>query len=138
MPAPEIIPQFSHLISGLRNLDLAYIHLVESRVSGNADIEATEKVNPLLEVWGREKPVLLAGGFKPASARRTVEEEYTAYKIAIVFGRYFTSNPDLPFRVINGLELEPYDRNKFYNVGSPEGYVDYPFSKEFAESRSRL
>ena len=66
MPAPEIYPQFAHLISGLRDLDLAYLHLVESRVSGNADTENTEKVDPLMKVWGKDRgPVLLAGGFKP-------------------------------------------------------------------------
>ena len=48
MPASEIFPQFSHLISGLKDLDLAYLHLVESRVTGNADVEPTEKVDPLL------------------------------------------------------------------------------------------
>lgn len=32
------IPQFSHLVEGLKELSLAYIHLVESRIEGNADV----------------------------------------------------------------------------------------------------
>lgn len=42
------IPQFSHLIENLKSLNLAYLHLVESRISGNADIESTDKVDPLM------------------------------------------------------------------------------------------
>lgn len=137
MPDAEIIPQFGSLIKGLKDLDLAYVHLVESRVSGSADLEQTEKVDPLLEIWGTENPVLLAGGFKPDSAKNAMQE-YAAYKIAIVFGRYFISNPDLPYRLINDVKLEPYDRDSFYIPESEKGYVDYPFSKEFESARSRL
>ena len=143
MSPSEIYPQFTHLISGLRDLKLAYLHLVESRVSGNADVESTEKVNPLMEVWGKESgPILLAGGFKPESARTAVETEFVDFKVAVVFGRLFISNPDLPYRVQKGLELEKYNRATFYVPESSVGYVDYPFSKEWeteiAKEESRL
>ena len=137
MKMADPITQFSHLIEGLKNLKLAYIHLVESRVSGNADIEATERVDPLLKVWGKTGPVLLAGGFQPDSAKRAVEEEYTGHDIIIVFGRHFIANPDLPFRIEKGLELTKYNRNTFYKAKSPEGYVDYPFSDEW-EAQNKL
>lgn len=138
MPPSEIYPQFTHVISGLRDLNLAYLHIVESRVSGNADVEPTEKVDPLMEVWGKDRgPVLLAGGFRPASARRAVEKEYKGFNIAVVFGRYFISNPDLPFRVLRGLELERYNRDTFYVPESSVGYVDYPFSKEWKMEREK-
>jgi NADPH2 dehydrogenase len=52
-------------------------------------------------------------------------------KVAIAFGRPFVSNPDLVFRVKNGVPLAPYDRKTFYNVGSERGYTDYEFSQEF-------
>ena len=139
MPAPEIYPQFAHLISGLRDLDLAYLHLVESRVSGNADTENTEKVDPLMKVWGKDRgPVLLAGGFKPDSAKRAVETEYQDYQVAVVFGRLFLSNPDLPFRVLKGLTLEKYNRSTFYTLESSVGYLDYPFSKEWELEEERI
>jgi len=131
-------PQFTHVLEGLKKLKLAYVHLVESRISGNADIEATEKVDPLLDVWGNTSPVLLAGGFKATSAKRAVDEEYKDRDIVIVFGRYFISSPDLPFRIANDIELAPYDRAKFYNPKSELGYIDYPFSEEFEQANSRL
>ena len=137
MKMADPITQFSHLIEGLKKLKLAYIHLVESRVSGNADIEATERVDPLLKVWGKTGPVLLAGGFQPDSAKRAVEEEYTGHDIIVVFGRHFIANPDLPFRIEKGLELNKYNRNTFYKAKSPEGYVDYPFSEKW-EAQNKL
>lgn len=136
MAKPE--EQFSHLIEGLKELGLAYLHMVESRVSGNADVESTEKVDFALDIWGKTSPVLLAGGFKPDSAKRAMEE-YKDHDVLIVFGRYYISNPDLPFRLKNGIELTQYDRNTFYKAENPEGYTDQPFSKEWeAQNQSKL
>jgi 2,4-dienoyl-CoA reductase-like NADH-dependent reductase (Old Yellow Enzyme family) len=46
---------------------------------------------------------------------------------AIVFGRWFIANPDLPLRLAEGLPLNKYDRDTFYGADPPEkGYVDYP------------
>ena len=137
MKMADPIPQFSHLLKGLKQLDLAYIHVVESRISGNADVESTEKVDFALDIWGKKSPVLVAGGFKPDSARRAVNEEYKDNEVAVVFGRYYISNPDLPFRLKNDVELTKYNRDTFYKAKSTEGYIDYPFSQEY-ETSSRL
>lgn len=137
MKMTDPIPQFSHLLKGLQELGLAYIHVVESRVAGNADIESAEKIDFALDVWGRTSPVLIAGGFKPESAKRAVDEEYKDKDVAIVFGRYYISNPDLPFRLKNDVELTKYNRDTFYKTKSTEGYTDYPFSQEYQTS-SRL
>ncbi len=56
-----------------------------------------KKIDVALDIWGKKSPVLIAGRFKPDSARRAVDEEYSDQDVAIVFGRYFISNPDLPF-----------------------------------------
>lgn len=138
MKMDDPYPQFTHVMDGLKKLKLAYVHLVESRVSGNADVESTQKVDPLLDVWGNTSPVLLAGGFRADSAKRAVNEEYKDRNIVIVFGRYFISTPDLPFRIANDIDLAPYDRARFYNPKSESGYIDYPFSKEFEQANSKL
>jgi len=137
MKMQDPIPQFTHIIENLKPLKLAYIHVVESRVSGNADVETTDKVDFAIKAWGETSPVLVAGGFRPDSAKRAVDEEYNDHEIAIVFGRYFISTPDLPFRIKHDIELTPYDRKTFYNPKSEEGYTDYPFSEEFMKE-SRL
>jgi 2,4-dienoyl-CoA reductase-like NADH-dependent reductase (Old Yellow Enzyme family) len=47
---------------------------------------------------------------------------------AIVMGRWFLANPDLPRRLAEGLPLNAYDRATFYGADPPsKGYVDYPF-----------
>jgi NADPH2 dehydrogenase len=134
MKMADPYPQFTNVMEGLKKLKLAYVHLVESRISGNVDIEAQESVDPLLDVWGSTSPVLLAGGWKAASAKKAVDEEHKDRDIVIVFGRYFISTPDLPFRIAKDIELAPYDRTSFYNPKSEQGYIDYPFSKEFEQA----
>ena len=138
MRMEDPIPQFSHLVTELKELKLAYIHFVESRISGNADVETTEKIDPFINIWGTTSPVLIAGGFKPDSARRAVDEEYAGENVAIVFGRYFISTPDLVFRMKKGIEFTPYDRDTFYKAKSEDGYTDYAFSEEFKKERSKL
>ena len=131
MGMADPIPQFSYLIRCLKDLKISYLHMVESRICGNADLEPTEKLDFAIDIWDNISPFLIAGGFTPGSARRAVEEEYKGKDIMIVFGRYFTSNPDLPFRIQKGIDLEPYNRETFYLAKSPKGYADYPFSKDF-------
>ena len=135
MRMKDPLPQFSYVVEKLKALDLAYIHFVESRVSGNADQEPTGSNDPFIDIWANQSPVLLAGGFKPDSAVRDAKK-YEDKDLAIVFGRYFISTPDLPFRLQHGVDFEPYDRDTFYVPKSEKGYIDYPFSKEFLEAGS--
>jgi NADPH2 dehydrogenase len=123
-------PQFSDIIKKLNTLNLAYLHLVESRISGNADAEDYTALEPLLPLY-TSGPILIAGGYKPDSARKLVEEDLKDRDIVVVFGRYFISTPDLVFRLEKGIEFNPYDRDSFYIAKSEKGYTDYPFSEEF-------
>jgi NADPH2 dehydrogenase len=127
MGMKDAIPQFTDLIARLRPLELAYLHLVEPRVSGNTDREesAHESLDFALHAWGGIAPVILAGGYKPNSAKERLAKA-DAESLAIAIGRLFTSNPDLPNRIIEGLPLEHYDRETFYKVGSPDGYTTWP------------
>ncbi|KAK7544099.1 NADPH dehydrogenase [Phyllosticta citribraziliensis] len=131
MRMADPVPQFTHIIKGLKELDLAYLHLVESRISGNAEVESSDRLDFALATWGKEKAALIAGGLTAASAKKTVDEDYPEYNVGVVFGRYFISTPDLVFRVYKGLEFNEYNRDTFYNAKSEVGYIDYPFSAEF-------
>jgi len=131
-------PQFSYFARELKKLKLSYIHVVESRIAGNADVEQTDNVNFLVDLWDNQSPVLIAGGFRPASAKTAVYEEFVGKDVAIVFGRYFISNPDLVFRLKQGIEFTPYDREKFYNKKQEDGYTSWKFSKEFEVQAAKL
>ncbi|KAK2739086.1 hypothetical protein FQN55_009619 [Onygenales sp. PD_40] len=132
------VPQFSHIIENLKQFNLSYIHLVRGRIADNADVEHVDSIDFAIRLWGPERPLLINGGYKPDSAKRLVDEEYENYNIAVVFGRYWITTPDLAFRVKHGIELTPYERAKFYTPKSPEGYIDYPFSAEFLKAQAGL
>ncbi|KAK1982118.1 NADH:flavin oxidoreductase/NADH oxidase [Colletotrichum cereale] len=132
MRMADPVPQFAHVARALRGSGLAYLHLVEGRVDGNVDRESTDSVRFMVDAWDGASPVLVAGGFDPQSAGRAVAE-YGDAEVAVVFGRWFISNPDLPFRIEKGIPLTPYERKTFY-AETEEGYTDYPFSDEFVKS----
>lgn len=126
MANPE--PQFADVIDKASKLNLAYLHLIESRISGAEDVASSDRLDFAYERWNG--PILVAGGYKVAEAKRLVDEEYPEKDIMVIMGRHFVSNPDLIFRIKKGLELAAYDRETFYASFST-GYIDYPFSKEF-------
>ena len=139
MKNPE--PQFSYFTEQLKKLKLAYIHVVESRLAApNPDARASDigSVDFILDIWGNTSPVLLAGGYSPEAAYKAVDEKHKDKDIAIVFGRYFISNPDLVFRVKENVALTPYDRNLFYNKKEEKGYTTWEFSKEWESRTQRI
>ncbi|KAK6978227.1 putative inactive dehydrogenase EasA [Favolaschia claudopus] len=130
MRMPDPLPTFSYLISQLaaRHPTLAYIHLVEPRISGNVDIMIdspgqTESNESLATLWS-PRPLIRAGGY----TRDTALAAARAPGTLIAFGRRFISNPDLPDRLEKNIPLAPYDRSTFYLVGenSARGYTDQP------------
>ncbi|KAJ3955938.1 hypothetical protein N0V92_007528 [Colletotrichum tropicale] len=126
-------PTFKYVTEQLKPLGLAYLHLIEARISGNNDTDTggQRTVKWLVELWNNASPVLLAGGLNAETAKKAVEETYKDYDVAIVFGRFFISNPDLVFRIKEGINLEKYERTYFYTPKLPKGYIDYPFSPQF-------
>ncbi|KAF9633305.1 NADH:flavin oxidoreductase/NADH oxidase [Lasiodiplodia theobromae] len=142
MRMSDPVPQFRLLISALRKLDLAYLHLIEPRIAGYIEKEGvTDTLDFALEAWGKQKPVLLAGGFKPDSAKEIVSTKYPEYNMAVVFGRLFISTPDLVYRIQKGIPPNPYDRKTFYRTREAPlevGYTDYPFSTEFTKEFGAL
>jgi NADPH2 dehydrogenase len=137
MGMEDPVPQFTHVVSELRKLKLAFLDLIEARIRGNddADCGVGRDVSFLVKEWDHTSPVLLSGGFNGDSARKAVDETYKDYEVGIIFGRYWTSNPDLVFRIKAGVELQKYNRATFYTPKQKEGYIDWPFSREFLESR---
>ncbi len=126
------IPQFSDIIDKASQLKLAYLHLIEPRMSGAEDDEGSGRLDFAYKLW--KEPLLVAGGYKLADAQKLVDEEYPAKDIVVIFGRYFIANPDLVYRIKEGLELSLYERKTFYTSNSAVGYVDYPFSAEYLAS----
>ncbi|RYP10946.1 hypothetical protein DL764_000382 [Monosporascus ibericus] len=71
----DLVPQFEYVIARLREMNVAYLHLANSRWV--EDITHPDADNEtFVRMWGKSKPVLLAGGYDAASARRVVDETY--------------------------------------------------------------
>ncbi|KAJ6550068.1 hypothetical protein B0H19DRAFT_185993 [Mycena capillaripes] len=131
MGMADPIPQFSYIISQLaaRHPNLAYLHLVEPRISGNATrddnaVGRHESNDTLCALWA-PRPLVRAGGFTRAGAIEAAESGDL-----VAFGRLYISNPDLPTRLEKNVPLAAFDRDTFYLIGEngPRGYTDQAFA----------
>ncbi|KAF2095553.1 FMN-linked oxidoreductase [Rhizodiscina lignyota] len=128
MRMEDPIPQFTYLVKELRKLQLSYLHIVEARVQGNADTTGTESIDFLIDAWDNISPVVVAGGYNSNTAREVVDENHAKGRdVLVAFGRPFVSNPDLPLRIKDYLPIAKHNRELFYEVLKPEGYIDYSF-----------
>ncbi|KAK1238239.1 hypothetical protein MKX08_002818 [Trichoderma sp. CBMAI-0020] len=127
------IPQFSDIINRASKLNLAYLHLVESRISGSSDSEGSETLDFAYNLW--DKPLLVAGGYKLDDARQLVNK-HLSKDIVVMYGRYFIANPDLVYRIKERLQFDEYNRDSFYRIKDASGYVDYPFSMQYLQIQS--
>ncbi|KAL6916986.1 hypothetical protein FSST1_008481 [Fusarium sambucinum] len=144
--------QFGYIITELKRAQykLAYISFVEPR--GNpAQTDMTihtlagDNVNPwgdkkqsldyFLQLWNNQSPVIVGGGYLPNNVSEAVDGgSYKKWDVVVAFGRWFISNPDLVYRVKNGIPLTPYKREFLYAAKSESGYNDYSFSRGFVEA----
>ncbi|CEJ94900.1 hypothetical protein VHEMI10407 [[Torrubiella] hemipterigena] len=128
MRMKDPIPQFKDLVTKLNGIQIGFLNLIESRVSGIDYTDGTEKVDWMWPLF--DGVIVTTGGYLPQTAMDFVDSHEDG-KFVVAFGRRYVANPDLPYRIQHGIELNPYDRSSFYKVGAPDGFIDYPFSKEF-------
>jgi 2,4-dienoyl-CoA reductase-like NADH-dependent reductase (Old Yellow Enzyme family) len=119
-------PRFDEVLDEKAKLDALAAYTSSKGVEAEATIKP--KTNTLVDFRkilskGGVK-FLAAGGFNRDNASPKVE---AGDADAIIFGRWFIANPDLPKRLAEGLKLNQYDRDSFYGAEPPsKGYVDYP------------
>jgi N-ethylmaleimide reductase len=113
---------FRYMVEQLDKLGLAYLHIIEPRIMGVETLNEGE--DPIASEFLRpffNGPIISAGGYGRASAEMALQKGNADL---IAFGRYFSSNPDLPARLRNGWPLTPYDRSAFWG-GSEKSYTDF-------------
>jgi 2,4-dienoyl-CoA reductase-like NADH-dependent reductase (Old Yellow Enzyme family) len=120
-----------------------YVHMVEPRfdevldesakIASLADTtsaagkkQSKHSLTPFREILRKgDVKFIAAGNFSADNAALKLDADEAD---AIVFGRHFIANPDLPVRLAEGLPLNKYDRNTFYGADPAEkGFTDYPF-----------
>jgi N-ethylmaleimide reductase len=103
---------YTTLVTAVAPLRLAYLHVLHTPIPGILSI-----LRPLY------RGTLAAGGaFDRESGNAALAAGTADF---IVFGKLFTSNPDLPERFAASSPLTPWNADLFYTAG-PEGYVDFP------------
>ena len=133
MRMADPVPQFSDLILRIRDKGLVYLHLVQwitFQPDGARDAPKGMEIDFAVELWERGV-VLVAGRLTSESAKKLVDNKWKGKDVVAVFGRSFTSTPDLPFRVKEGIEFAGYDMGSFFTPKEEKGYIDQVFSKEF-------
>jgi N-ethylmaleimide reductase len=114
---------FSHVARVLDEYGIAYLHVIEPRIKGDDTLR--EGSPPVAVKYLRPyftAPIIAAGGFDRVGAEAIVA---SGDADLVAFGRWFTSNPDLPYRLKNQLPLTPYVRSAFWG-GTEKNYSDFP------------
>lgn len=115
---------FTYVLKQLSKRKIAYVHMIEPRATtagGNDSINENAPSTSKLFRKFFDGVFISAGGYNPENAKKALESKEID---AVAFGRLFISNPDLPFRIKNNLELAKYNRETFYG-GDEKGYTDY-------------
>jgi N-ethylmaleimide reductase len=121
----DTVPHFSHVIAGLSERGLAYLHLIEPRASSvgfadDASVDSADNASLFRRLF--DGPLITAGGYTKGMGVEAIE---TGRADAVAFGRMFVANPDLPERIRTGAALNAFDRSTSYGGGA-RGYTDYP------------
>jgi len=106
------IETYTTLVKAIAPMGLAYLHVLRTPPIPNI----FEILRPLYS------GTFAAGGaFDRATGDAALASGLADY---IVFGKLFTSNPDLPERFASSFELTPFDATTFYTPGA-KGYTDF-------------
>lgn len=116
---PEVT--FKYFAEQLNRRALAYLHIIEPRVMG---VETLTEDQPVASAFLRQiyqGAIIAAGGFDRDGADAILQRGDADL---VAFGRFFTSNPDLPERLRRNLPLRPYVREAFWG-GTERWYTDF-------------
>lgn len=116
-------PRFDEVLDAEAKMDALSAYKTGTGVEAEATRKSSYSLTPFRKILQQGGIAFLAaGGFDRENAVPKLE---AGDADAIVMGRWFIANPDLPVRLAEGLQLNAYDRNTFYG-GSWKGYTDYP------------
>jgi N-ethylmaleimide reductase len=119
MACPDILPTILDATEFLQERRIAYLHLVEA--DWDDAPQFTEHFRQAIRARFA-RPIIVAGRYDQARAERVLSKGYADL---VAFGRPFVANPDLPYRLANGLPLATLASDALFG-GGERGYSDYP------------
>jgi len=123
---------FSTLAHGLGELNLEYLHAVETWDRSNLD-PRVESVIPAIVRSFKDaggKYYIGNGDYTPDQAQLAIESGWCD---TVAFGRLWIPNPDLPERIAQNGSLRTPTPETFYG-GGPAGYTEFSTIKEEQEA----
>ncbi|ARS27971.1 alkene reductase [Sphingomonas sp. KC8] len=112
---------FTAAAKALDGFGLAFLELREPGPGGTFGASDRPAVAPAIrQVFSG--PLVLNSDYGHDTAQAVLD---SGAADAVSFGRTFLANPDLPYRLANGLPLQQDDPRTWYSQGH-EGYIDYP------------
>jgi N-ethylmaleimide reductase len=116
---------FRCVAGALNERALAYLHVVDPAIAGNAtrgepDPRAATLLSMIRNVYAGV--LIVCGGYDAVRAECRLKGRGADL---IAFGRSFLTNPDLPERFRLESPTNPPDETTFYGGGA-KGYIDYP------------
>jgi N-ethylmaleimide reductase len=119
-PDSEAEATYSHVVGGLNELGLAYLHVIEGITQGPRDVPGAFDLQILRRLF---KSLFIANnGYDRGLAIDAVRRGHADM---VAFGRPYIANPDLVERLRRDAPLNPPDRATFFG-GGEKGYTDYP------------
>lgn len=116
----------THMASELSNRSVAYAHYIEPRMQADGAALSGKSLWPFKKAF-TGGAFLAAGGYGREDG---IEVVRSGKADAVVYGRLFIANPDLPKRYALNAPLNSYDRGTFYSADPVVGYTDYPFLED--------
>ncbi|KAK0187588.1 hypothetical protein F5146DRAFT_1141026 [Armillaria mellea] len=111
MHMEDPIPTFSHLVLQVKELypELAYIHVVKTRVDGMTDVAPKDikefETNDFIRNIWVPKLLISVGGYMRDSGIETANRKGDL----IAYGQWYISNPDIPAKLEKNILLTKYD-----------------------------
>jgi len=121
---PEIDATYTYLAEQLKNIGIAYIHIVDHSALGGPEVPL--KIKQII----RDKfkgTIILAGGYNAEKAEADIQ---SGLGDLAAFGRPFINNPDLVARYENNQPLSTDLHVEQFYTADEKGYTDYPVYAE--------
>jgi N-ethylmaleimide reductase len=116
---------FGYVARQLKGYGLAYLHVVETDMTGAASAQTFDRRKLRNAFRGT---YIANGGYDKARAKEAIANGDADF---VAFGIPFIANPDLVERFALNAPLTEPDQATFYG-GDERGYIDYPFLEEAA------
>lgn len=127
---------FGYLATELDKLGIAYLHVIEPRIKGDSTLHEDQAAVASGTIRKNFKGTIIsAGGFDREQAEAIINRGDADI---VAFGRYFSSNPDLPERLKYDYPLTHYIRDTFWG-GTELHYNDFPtYAEQLAADNQTL